>query len=162
MSAPARLVSDPRGANEPPHRVAARARGYSLRAASTVVQMPSAGSPAAREHRCSPGPCVDSLSARRDCEDRHGAMGQLQELELEQAVEWTAGVTGAVYASCEDAGAVAVVRLSLAKMDDHLPLALVWVDEVLPLTLPRVVGPARHYHRCRPRYHYLRLAQQCR
>ena len=89
-------------------------------------------------------------------------MGQLQEPELEQAVECTAGVTGAVYASCEDAGAVAVVRLSRAKMDDHLPLALAWVDEVLPLTRPRVVGLARH-HRCRhPRYHCLRLAQECR
>ena len=89
-------------------------------------------------------------------------MGRLREPEPEQAVEWTAGVTGTVYASCEDAGAVAVVRLSRAKMDDHLPLALAWVDEVLPLTRPRVVGPAHHHHRCRPRYHCLRLAQECR
>ena len=89
-------------------------------------------------------------------------MGQLQEPEPEQAVEWTAEVTGAVYASCEDAGAVAVVRLSRAKMDDHLPLALAWVDEVLPLTRPRVVRSARHHRRRHPRYHCLRLAQECR
>ena len=89
-------------------------------------------------------------------------MGQLQEPEPEQAVEWTVGVTRVVYASCEDAGAVAVVCLSRAKMDDHLPLALAWVDEVLPLTRLRVVGPAHRHHRCRPRYHCLRLAQECR
>ena len=89
-------------------------------------------------------------------------MGQLREPEPEQAVEWTAGVTGVVYASREDAGVAAVVRLSRAKMDDHLPLALEWVDEVLPLTRPRVVGPAHHHHRRRPRYHCLRLAQECR
>ena len=89
-------------------------------------------------------------------------MGQLREPGQEQAVEWTAGVTGVVYASCEDAGSVVVVRLSQAKMDDHLPLALAWVDEVLPLTRSRVVGLARHHRRRRPRYHCLRLAQECR
>ena len=89
-------------------------------------------------------------------------MGQLQEPEREQAVEWTTGATGAVYASCEDAGAAAVARLSRAKMDDHLPLALAWVDEVLPLTRPRVVGLARHHRRRRPRYHCLCLAQERR
>ena len=89
-------------------------------------------------------------------------MGQLRELEPVQAVEWTAGATGVVCASCEDAGAVAVVRLSRAKMNNHLPLALVWVDEVLPLTRPRVVGLARHHRRRHPRYHRLRLAQGCR
>ena len=71
------------------------------------------------------------------------------------------GVTGVVYTSCEDAVAVAVVHLSWVKMDNHLPLALAWVDEVLPLTLPRVVGLARH-HCCRhPCYHCLHLAQEC-
>ena len=89
-------------------------------------------------------------------------MGQLREPEPEQAVEWTAGVTGVVYASCEDAGVAAVVRLSRAKMNDHLPLALAWVDEVLPLTRPRVVGLACHHCRRRPRYHCLHLAQECR
>ena len=89
-------------------------------------------------------------------------MGQLQGPEPEQAVEWTTGATGAVYASCEDAGAVEVVRLSRAKMDDHLPLALAWVDEVLPLTRPQVVGLARHHCHRHPRYHCLLLAQECR
>ena len=89
-------------------------------------------------------------------------MGQLREREPVQAVEWTAGATGVVCASCEDAGAAAVARQSRAKTDDHLPLALAWVDEVLPLTRPRVVGLAHQHHHRRPRYHCLRLAQECR
>ena len=63
-------------------------------------------------------------------------MGQLREPEREHVVEWTAGVTGMVYVSFEDVGAVVVVYLSWAKIDDYLPLALAWVDEVLPEASP--------------------------